>query len=62
MLPEQQKKFEFRIKNIREAQPRSMIVYANTVSIAVELFLQDYLKNNRLCVEIVEHSSVTRRI
>ena len=62
MLAPIEKKFIFKVGNIRDSQPRSVIVYADTVSKAVELFLQDYLKNNRLVVEISEQNMASRKI
>lgn len=63
MLQAQDKKYALKVKDIRNTTPAaSTIVYANSVSKAVELFLQDYLKNNRLQVEIVEHDFTVRKI
>jgi hypothetical protein len=63
MLPNSEKKYSFKVKDIRNTTPNvSVSVYANSVSKAVELFLQDYLKNGRLSVEITEDTLLTRRI
>ena len=63
MLQGQDKKYAIKVHDIRNTTPgKSTIVYANSVSIAVELFLQDYLKNNRLKVEIVEHDFTVRKL
>jgi hypothetical protein len=63
MLPAQDKKYAIRVKDIRNTTPgASTIVYANSISKGVELFLQDYLKNNRLTVEIVEHNFTVKQI
>jgi len=63
MLQAQDKKYAFKVKDIRNTKPdAAVLVYANSVSKAVELFLQDYLKNNRLTVEIVEHDFTVRKI
>jgi len=63
MLQEQDKKYAFKVKDIRNTTPGvATIVYANSVSKAVELFLHEYLKNNRLQVEIVEHDFTVRKI
>lgn len=63
MLPNSEKKYSFKVKDIRNTTPNvSINIYANSVSKAVELFLQDYLKNNRLSVEITEDTLLTRRI
>jgi hypothetical protein len=62
MLAPVQRKYEVRIGNIRDSQPRSIIVYADTVSTAMELFLQDYLKNNRITVEVLEQTRSTRKV
>jgi|WetSurMetagenome_2_1015567.scaffolds.fasta_scaffold1824159_2 hypothetical protein len=63
MLESPQKKYTIKVKDIRNTTPgASTIVYANSISKAMELFLQDYLKNNRLSVEIVEHNISERKI
>jgi hypothetical protein len=63
MLQGQDKKFALKVSDIRNTTPNaSTIVYASSVSKAVELFLQEYLKNSRLQVEIVEHDFTVRKI
>jgi hypothetical protein len=63
MMKSEQKKYTLKVKDVRNTSPGvSVIVYANTISHAVELFLQDYLKNNRLTVEITEHNVTERNI
>jgi len=63
MLPAQDKRYALKVNDVRNTTPNaSVIVYANSVSKAVELFLQEYLKNNRLTVEIVEHDFTVRKV
>jgi|WetSurMetagenome_2_1015567.scaffolds.fasta_scaffold236068_1 hypothetical protein len=63
MLPSQDKRYAIKVNDIRNTMPNaSVIVYANSVSKAVELFLQEYLKNSRLTVEIVEHDFTVRKV
>ena len=63
MLAAQDKKYAIKVNDIRNVTPgASTIVYASSVSKGVELFLQEYLKNNRLTVEIVEHDFTVRKI
>jgi len=63
MLQGQDKKYALKVKDIRNTTPgTAVIVYANSVSKAVELFLQEYLKNSRLTVEIVEHDFTVRKL
>jgi len=63
MLEEPLKKYEFRVRDIRNTTPDvSTVVFADTISKAVGLFLQDYLKNSRLVVEITEKNYTSKRI
>jgi hypothetical protein len=63
MMKPEPKRYTIKVKDVRNTTPgASMIVYANSVSHAMELFLQDYLKNNRLSVEITEHNVTERKI
>jgi hypothetical protein len=63
MLGKNPKKYTIKVSDIRNTTPlSSVIVYANSISHAMELFLQDYLKNNRLTVEITEHNVTERKI
>lgn len=57
------KRYTMRVRNISNVNPgASVVVTANSVSGAVEAFLQDYLKNRQLKVEIVEDNYIRRSI
>jgi hypothetical protein len=62
MLEPVQRKFILSVGNTRDGANHSVVVYADSVSKAVELFLQDYLKNNRIVVGISEQSQSVRKI
>ena len=63
MLAEPKKTYIMKIQDIRNVTPGvAMTTQASSVSGAVEEFLKDYLKNNRLHVSIIEVDPGSRRI
>jgi len=57
-----EKRVTMTVTNIRHNPATTVTVMADSISSAVELFLQDYLKNSAIGVQIIEHATTSRKI
>jgi hypothetical protein len=63
MLEPVPKKYTMTVGNIRYSERcHQTVVYADSISKAVEIFLQDYLRNSMLTVEISEQVNTKRKV